>query len=558
MHFSITSRLGDVAVICLGGVTDPLTDTFEPYAMGVKRHVAVSPGQLITDVNVLLDIPMTRTFRVYYDDPPAMPGGMGFNYLLVFYDFGADGVFQQDWAAPFAFGDPQVTVTNQPKAFVGTLSDVTFLFLAGVFSATADNTPFTISLHKEVSDLRDDTLLRLDGSTWGVVKSGIKKDVFGMWGTSGSDVFAVGAEGSIYHWDGFGFTQQPVSDVKANLRAVGGSGKTGWAVGDSGTVVRFDDTGWHKADVPAALNRSLTGVSCAAPEDCFAVAWGFAMHWDGKAWTQIQGVPSMELLAVTATGPGEAVAVGSPGQALKLMPSLSLPDSTQIGSRLRAVTVAPDGTVWAAGDNGALVRRTNGYWASVATGTTRPLWAIASSGDRVVAVGDAGTLVRVADNKATSTRVEGYGPHQRAAFGDPDPSGPILAMGISQYLVGPFLPVPEMLNPTENGQLKDLKIQFKTNPGPAAALTYMMIGIPGLFGDTPVWELIQAGDVFETQLPDFEKMEGLPSIPKATLLKLTILRFHKPGLTMDNFDFSDLNQMNAKGWAADVLMFTRP
>ena len=559
LEYSIVTRLGDMAVVCLGGIRDPDTDTFTPYAMGVKRHLFVGPGAELNDVNILLDIPMDRSFRVYLDDPPIGNPGPNFNYLFTYYDFGSDGVFEEYWATPFAFGDPAIVVENQPRAFKGDLYDVTFTFLGGAFSSTADNTPFAVTLHQEVDSLDDDTLFRLDGSTWSVVKTGVTTDIFALWGTSGTDAFAVGQDGAVLYYDGFGFTHQPVADSNTTLRAIHGSGPTdAWAVGDDGLVPHFTEIGWQREEVPVATNRNFRGVACNAADDCFAVAWGFAMHYDGTGWSMVSGVPSKELNAVVGTGPGTAVAVGYFGTSVNLTPGMAFQEPTGFGQTLRAVTQAPGGDLWAVGDSGLMIHRTGGNWEAVSTGTVRPLWTVVAQGDRVLAFGDAGTIVKWEDGAAETTRIEGYGPHLRAAFADPAPGGPILSMGISQLLLGPFLQAPQIIYPQDNGELKDLYMEFKAPPGIPASFHYVMVAIPSFFGDIPVWEFMASGDTWKIDLPDFENIEGTPGIPTGTMLKMTLLRALVDGFTMDNFDYMDLSPFEQKAWSVDIIMFSRP
>ena len=40
------------------------------------------------------------------------------------------------------------------------------------------------------------------GSSLSAMSSGTTEDLWGVWGSSGSDVFAVGLEGTILHYDG--------------------------------------------------------------------------------------------------------------------------------------------------------------------------------------------------------------------------------------------------------------------------------------------------------------------------------------------------------------------
>ena len=48
----------------------------------------------------------------------------------------------------------------------------------------------------------DGTILHYDGSGWSAMSSGTTNELYGVWGSSGSDVFAVGDGGTILHYDG--------------------------------------------------------------------------------------------------------------------------------------------------------------------------------------------------------------------------------------------------------------------------------------------------------------------------------------------------------------------
>lgn len=559
LAYSILVRPGDLAVVCLGGVRDAVTDEFKPYAMGVRRHVHVNPGDEITGVDILLDIPMDRRFRVFLDGPPSGPGGPDFNYVILYYDFQSDGVFPDTWSIPFAFGDPQVVVEAQPRAFVGDLADATYTFLAGAFSLTADNTPFSVALHQQVADLQDDTMFRVDGSTASVVRTGVRRDVFGMWGPAADAFFAVGQDGMVLFHDGTGFSVQPVEGATgATLRAVHGAGKAfAVAVGDAGEVLRFDGVGWRREEVPIAAGRWLTGVACNAPDDCFVVAYGFAMRWNGASWSLVPGVPPGDLRGVAAAGHHQAVAVGFGGKAVRLQAAGATAETTGTTATLRAVAADASGGLWAVGDGGALVRRSGGSWKVLASGTAEDLYAVVARGDGAVAAGDAGTLVLASAGGGTTVlKVAGYAPHLRAAFAAP--GGPVFAMGVSQLLLGPFLQVPRVVHPPDGGLLTEPFIEIAADPGIPASMHYLLVAIPSLFGDVPVWEFIASGDTARVDLPDFENLEGTPGIPRGTLLKLTVIRSRIPGFTMDHFDFSDLSPFEQSAWSVDITTFTRP
>lgn len=69
--------------------------------------------------------------------------------------------------------------------------------------------------------------------------------LWGVHGTAVDDVWAVGAEGAIRHWDGAAWTDVP-SGVAVTLRDVWANAPDrAWAVGDAGTVLRWDGIAWQ-------------------------------------------------------------------------------------------------------------------------------------------------------------------------------------------------------------------------------------------------------------------------------------------------------------------------
>ena len=82
-------------------------------------------------------------------------------------------------------------------------------------------------------------------------------------GSAPNDVFAVGAQGTILHYDGATWTAM-ISPTTRFLRAVwGSSGTDVIAVGGGGTIVRFDGTSWTAQT--SGTTETLRGV-WGAPE----------------------------------------------------------------------------------------------------------------------------------------------------------------------------------------------------------------------------------------------------------------------------------------------------
>src|SRR6185503_19981795 len=69
-------------------------------------------------------------------------------------------------------------------------------------------------------------------------------NVYGIWGTSQNDLFAVSLNGGIRRWNGTTWTSM-TSGTSSDLNAVRGTSASDiFAVGESGTIVRWNDAAW--------------------------------------------------------------------------------------------------------------------------------------------------------------------------------------------------------------------------------------------------------------------------------------------------------------------------
>lgn len=126
-----------------------------------------------------------------------------------------------------------------------------------------------------------------DGNTWLAFSSGTTKQLNAIWGTSSSDFFAVGGvteQGTIRRWNGSVWTTMSVNDfIRPEIRDIfGTSASDVWAVGEQGTVLHYAGVGtvWtHIAQDPAnpvpgmtiPTSRNLNSVWACASNSVFAV-----------------------------------------------------------------------------------------------------------------------------------------------------------------------------------------------------------------------------------------------------------------------------------------------
>jgi hypothetical protein len=127
------------------------------------------------------------------------------------------------------------------------------------------------------------TLLGTDGLT-------------GIWGTSSTNLWAVGIGGKIIHYDGsaWAITTTPVAGT--GLYGVWGSSAGNvWAVGIQGTIIHYDGTSWTKTTSPttSALS-SVWGTD--ATHVWITGASGTVLSLSGSTWTAVTGLSTHDNL----------------------------------------------------------------------------------------------------------------------------------------------------------------------------------------------------------------------------------------------------------------------
>jgi len=242
-----------------------------------------------------------------------------------------------------------------------------------------------------------------DGNTWSLVQIEEGFDVFGIFGFTANNIFAVGTNGRVYHWDGTKWKQQVCLGIGdgcsgllngEQLNAIWGtSSQELFAVGVGGVIVHYDGQRWTKMSSGAEINLwdvwgfNSTDVYCAGAD--FFGGQGIVLHYDGTQWRPIMvdQNPSFRHFSVWGANQNHVVTTGDftyrfDGQKWRRLrvPDLSILKQKVVGTAVNDIFIVGDFGLmlhW----NGTNWRR---YDAVSFTGTIRGLW---TDGKEVIAVG---------------------------------------------------------------------------------------------------------------------------------------------------------------------------
>lgn len=158
-----------------------------------------------------------------------------------------------------------------------------------------------------------------DGSMWSSVASGSTSEVYaGVWGSSASDVYVVGNDGTngiVRHYDGSTWTKIHTLANNPLLAVWGSSAADVYAIGapDTATPLAHYTSSWMNVTTTAS-GSALWG---SGADDVFAAGPSGIYHYDGVAWDD-RGTNTMPINAIAGSARNNVLAVGPNGAIWRL------------------------------------------------------------------------------------------------------------------------------------------------------------------------------------------------------------------------------------------------
>jgi hypothetical protein len=262
-------------------------------------------------------------------------------------------------------------------------------------------------------------ILRFDGGGW-TTMSGAETGLRGVWcrpdPDTGVEAFAVGSGGRSYRYDGNadGLWTEKITPTDQRLSGITRTGEDLlFTVGVFGAILRLDLTtpngGWASADTPALDNPSYYDVwgcpDCAA---AFAVGIsGTILRYDGTRWDLMAGPTTENLLAVWGSDENDVFAVGNHGTILHYDGNAWAKMTSGVTETLAGVWGKTATDVWAVGFNGTILYYDGTSWSQQDSGTTAYLQGLWGTPDGVFVVGAGGTILHQGAQGTTTVEISG-------------------------------------------------------------------------------------------------------------------------------------------------------
>lgn len=218
------------------------------------------------------------------------------------------------------------------------------------------------------------TILHYDGESWRSVESPTDKTLHAVTFASAGEGWAVGKAGTILRHAGANWhrVSAPTTAVDELFDVALTGGGDGWAVGRrfntvsetfEGLILRLSDDTWTDLSVPQI--QPLHAVAFASTDDGWAIGeGGTVLRWDGVRWTEGNSPTTVDLHDVAVVG-SDVWAVGDQGVRVYWGLEGSRVDLIPYDVPLTGVAFASPDAGWIVGADGTILHYDGRTWESI-------------------------------------------------------------------------------------------------------------------------------------------------------------------------------------------------
>jgi len=213
-----------------------------------------------------------------------------------------------------------------------------------------------------------------------------------VWGRSTNDVYAVGQNGTILHFEGNGKCSKMESNTDEELNSIWGNSNYIYAVGDNGVILTYVNNQWN---VESKTVNWFNGIWSIDNQLFVVGSAGIILHYDGNSWVEQPNVTFNELNSVWGTAVNNVYAVGNSGTLLFYDGSEWVNIMTSTFIDFHCIHGVAENNIFLVGFDGTIRHFQGVNWNSVNSGTSvslNSLWALSDT--LFYTVGRKGTILK--------------------------------------------------------------------------------------------------------------------------------------------------------------------
>ena len=234
--------------------------------------------------------------------------------------------------------------------------------------------------------------LKAVNTHWQTMTSPVVQDLNAIWGRSRTDIYAVGNNGVILHYDGITWRNQ-MSSVQNDLYAIWGNETDIYIVGENGLILKHEYQTWES--MISGTDDDLMDIWGITENDIIIVGKkGTILRNTSGVWLKMASRTLSTLNSVWGNA-GPIYACGSGGKIMRYMDSQWTPMTSQTFNSLNAVWGQSDNDLlYTVGDSGIILKKQSGAWSETIVDNFVNLHAVWGFSDgKVFAGGYHGTIL---------------------------------------------------------------------------------------------------------------------------------------------------------------------
>jgi hypothetical protein len=243
-------------------------------------------------------------------------------------------------------------------------------------------------------------IIHYDGSSWTITTNPSDKTLYAVWGAGPDDIYAVGMDyfshdGVIIHYNGtsWGVVLDDVGAV-GFLGVWGSAWNDVYAVGMGGSAYYYDGMSWSPFFIGGVISYAVWGT---ASDDVYIIGdTGRIQHNNGSMWEGMASGISSALLGIWGNGIGDVFITSNSPVILEYHGSTwETMQNDGSGSGMEDIWGTSSTDLYCVGPAGRIMRYRGTNWSDMISPTTQKLMGIwGTSPTNIYAVGEDGVIVR--------------------------------------------------------------------------------------------------------------------------------------------------------------------